>query len=206
MAPSTQEQCIAPEARRSITKPGSRTRKLLRLALRQRNGDLCWLCGEPMLFDAPGDPNFASLEHLMPRVFRGTNDQYNLALTHDRCNCSRLFSPPRLAQLETISRGLSITAARLSSNPCVFSVTELAYLELTAHELSTMATDLAVELKKLQDEFAALDLAHESCAMQPLQDGSLTLKPKDHAEPRSRICWRAKPRFCYRARPSARHL
>lgn len=71
--------------------------------LRMRDGDNCWICGEPMRF-APGnglDPEFATLDHVIPKSRGGTAALSNLKLAHGRCNLARGNSEAS----DTISKG-----------------------------------------------------------------------------------------------------
>jgi 5-methylcytosine-specific restriction endonuclease McrA len=59
-----------------------------------RTGDaagwLCWLCGEPVERGLPSsDPRRASIDHLIPRKFGGTNEMANRRLAHAACNSAR---------------------------------------------------------------------------------------------------------------------
>lgn len=78
--------------------------------LRTRDGDLCWLCGEPMDFsDRPsggaGDRS-ATLDHVVPLGRGGSNEQTNLRLAHAKCNnergCPDIRPPPR--QISKLSK------------------------------------------------------------------------------------------------------
>lgn len=51
----------------------------LRQTLLERDGDDCWLCGDPL-----GDD--ITFEHLIPRSVRGSSHSVNLALAHEACN------------------------------------------------------------------------------------------------------------------------
>lgn len=70
-----------------------RDRRRIRKALRDRDGDLCCWCHEPMRFpEGPGEqwlPDFASIEHIIPRSLGGSDGLDNLALSHLRCNQAR---------------------------------------------------------------------------------------------------------------------
>lgn len=50
-----------------------------RAALRKRDGDGCWFCGDAMGEDC-------TLEHLVPKSRGGGNDNANLVLAHRHCN------------------------------------------------------------------------------------------------------------------------
>ena len=55
--------------------------------LRARDGDLCWLCGKHMDFDAkPNSPKAWSVEHLIPVCRCGPGTLENLVLCHPPCN------------------------------------------------------------------------------------------------------------------------
>jgi hypothetical protein len=49
-------------------------------AIRQRDGDLCFFCREPV------DEDDESIEHLVPVIHQGPNHLSNLALAHRQCN------------------------------------------------------------------------------------------------------------------------
>lgn len=66
-----------------------KVRRKLR-TLRQRDGELCWVCKEPIPPDAPpNDPSRASLDHVVPKRDGGGNENANLRLAHGRCNLER---------------------------------------------------------------------------------------------------------------------
>ena len=55
--------------------------------LRARDGDRCWLCSEPMNFQAkPNSPTAWSIEHLIAQSLGGPAMLDNLVLCHPRCN------------------------------------------------------------------------------------------------------------------------
>jgi 5-methylcytosine-specific restriction endonuclease McrA len=68
-------------------------RRLIRKALLVRDGNRCCWCHEPMKIPSEAgdqyDPDFASIEHIIPRSRGGTDDWDNLALAHLRCNQRR---------------------------------------------------------------------------------------------------------------------
>jgi iron-sulfur cluster repair protein YtfE (RIC family) len=71
-------------------RPNSRVIKVLRTIVRERDGDNCWYCDAPMDF-IEGEisrPNRVTLEHLIDLCNGGTNDLVNLALAHEKCNCT----------------------------------------------------------------------------------------------------------------------
>lgn len=48
-----------------------------------RDGNLCWLCGEPFTNHGDGAP---TLDHVIPRSKGGVRANSNLRLAHRRCN------------------------------------------------------------------------------------------------------------------------
>lgn len=66
----------------------------VRRRLRERDGDLCCWCKEPMNFDwpPPGQPrsgDLATIEHIVPLSEGGDHDMSNMALAHCACNWER---------------------------------------------------------------------------------------------------------------------
>ena len=58
-----------------------------RAAVRKRDGDECWHCGNPMRFGPPFNAGkAATIEHVMPLSQGGTWALGNLRLCHGRCN------------------------------------------------------------------------------------------------------------------------
>jgi len=64
-----------------------------RSSLRDRDGDMCPMCEQPMLFERPegmGDrswfKNMATIDHIVARSEGGTNALDNLVLMHGKCN------------------------------------------------------------------------------------------------------------------------
>ncbi len=53
-----------------------------RRAILARDGDLCWICEEPL-----GDD--MTIEHVVERAEGGRNALFNLRLTHSECNNRR---------------------------------------------------------------------------------------------------------------------
>jgi hypothetical protein len=65
----------------------ARKRARVREQLRQRDGDNCWYCGQPLSFELEGSARkFASIEHLIDLKYGGTNKLGNLVLAHAKCN------------------------------------------------------------------------------------------------------------------------
>lgn len=65
-----------------------RRRKARLAQVRARDGDNCWVCAHPMVFDSP-HPNrgrAATLEHVLPQSHGGTDALENLRLVHAGCN------------------------------------------------------------------------------------------------------------------------
>lgn len=81
---------------------GTAQRKAKRNQLRMRDGDNCWLCGQPMRFSSGDglDPEFATLDHVVPKSQGGTRALSNLKLAHGRCNRSRGDKPASPATSE----------------------------------------------------------------------------------------------------------
>jgi len=64
-------------------------------ALRTRDGDNCWHCGNPMRFGPPHNiGKSATIEHLLPRSLGGTGQLDNLRLCHVGCNRHLGANPP----------------------------------------------------------------------------------------------------------------
>lgn len=67
-----------------------RYKRNLKARLFIAQGGLCWLCGKRMEMGTGGhDPMFATLDHVRPKKFGGTNAQDNLMLAHGICNSTR---------------------------------------------------------------------------------------------------------------------
>jgi 5-methylcytosine-specific restriction endonuclease McrA len=69
----------------------SRRRGLIgvsRDALRALYGDMCYLCGEEMLFHprSHSSPDYATMEHIVPRAKGGQSTWHNVKLAHFKCN------------------------------------------------------------------------------------------------------------------------
>ena len=65
--------------------------------LGQRDGWVCWLCGNAVDPGAQvGSANAASMDHVLPRKHGGTTDDANLRLAHRRCNSRRGSALPEL--------------------------------------------------------------------------------------------------------------
>lgn len=64
-------------------------------ALRLRDGDACWLCGEVIDFTLPqNDPREKSIDHVIPLSAGGPNACGNRRLAHRACNSARLTRYP----------------------------------------------------------------------------------------------------------------
>ena len=64
-----------------------RRNRELRLAIAQRDGWACWICGMPITGTLPmNHPGAASIDHAIPRALGGTDELANLKLAHRRCN------------------------------------------------------------------------------------------------------------------------
>lgn len=79
-----------------------------------RDGNLCWLCGEPFANKSGRKP---SLDHVIPRSKGGSNRNENLRLAHGRCNWERGSAEPKgiaPAQHRHIDGVMSEKGARIS--------------------------------------------------------------------------------------------
>lgn len=74
----------------NLRRLNSRRRKTKRKKLRERDGDLCWICRRAMDFKGSAvGPEFATIDHVLPRSQGGSHDIDNLRLAHRRCNLAR---------------------------------------------------------------------------------------------------------------------
>jgi len=66
----------------------SQRRKERARRVRERDGDNCWRCGHPMVFDGPrpNEGRAATVEHVVPLAKGGTWAIENLRLCHVGCN------------------------------------------------------------------------------------------------------------------------
>jgi 5-methylcytosine-specific restriction endonuclease McrA len=64
-----------------------------RKLLRERDGDDCHLCHAPMVFKNRANPDFATLDHIVPRSLGGRSTLDNLKLAHRKCNERRGNGP-----------------------------------------------------------------------------------------------------------------
>ena len=64
----------------------------LKEILRKRDGDHCYICGKEMDFEpvSGGVKRGASVDHIQPRQFGGSNDYANLRLACRACNGFRV--------------------------------------------------------------------------------------------------------------------
>jgi hypothetical protein len=69
----------ASHAEQRLPKSKSKSKAPTRAALRARDGDHCWFCGNPMGEDC-------TIEHLVPKAKGGRNSLANYALAHEKCN------------------------------------------------------------------------------------------------------------------------
>lgn len=60
-------------------------------ALRKRDGDTCYICGERvnLCLNDRHDPKYASIDHVLPISLGGKDNLSNLKLVHQRCNNER---------------------------------------------------------------------------------------------------------------------
>lgn len=68
---------------------GQDWRRSLVTALRERDGDDCWLCQSPMHFVYGNKDDRATIDHVMPRSKGGADTSDNLRLAHWRCNLDK---------------------------------------------------------------------------------------------------------------------
>lgn len=67
------------------------------LALAQRDGPACWLCGNAVDPAAPRGSGWAgSVDHVVPRARGGDSEPANLRLAHRSCNSRRGSRVPEL--------------------------------------------------------------------------------------------------------------
>jgi hypothetical protein len=69
-----------------------KTRWRIYKRIRDHNHGLvpCWVCGEHVRWKHTTRPELsASLEHVLPRSKGGTNDDWNLSISHEACNLAR---------------------------------------------------------------------------------------------------------------------
>lgn len=61
----------------------------------ERDNYRCYLCGGPVMKNAPeGHPRAPTRDHVVPRAKGGPNHNQNLRLAHYRCNQERATRPP----------------------------------------------------------------------------------------------------------------
>lgn len=78
-------------------KMGCRSRRKVRQLLLNRDGSKCYLCQDKML------PHEMSVDHVIPRENKGTNELENLRLTHPWCNESRHWKGKKLEYFKILS-------------------------------------------------------------------------------------------------------
>lgn len=75
---------------RSRAKPTSSYRRVLRRRVYERDGYVCWLCGEKVRLDvSPHANTAASLDHVIPVSKGGKWSMENLRTAHRSCNDAR---------------------------------------------------------------------------------------------------------------------
>lgn len=74
---------------------GAPRRRIIATLWDRQAGACCW-CQQPMTQDLAHHHrwDFATIEHLRPRVYGGGNELSNLALAHAKCNGSREHRAP----------------------------------------------------------------------------------------------------------------
>lgn len=85
--------------KRGRRKPGHVASQFRRL--RERDGDHCWLCLEPIDFtiDSMEDPMRPSRDHVVPVARGGTDELGNMRLAHAGCNSERDTGDPPLGSV-----------------------------------------------------------------------------------------------------------
>ena len=83
---------------RTASAVNSRRRQAQRQTLAWRYGYRCHLCGETVHLDVVKGKKGASIDHLVPLSFGGTNALENLRLAHAGCNVRRGNQPIELAE------------------------------------------------------------------------------------------------------------
>ena len=74
-------------------------------AVRKRDGDQCWHCGNPMRFGRPFNiGKAATIEHWLPKALGGTSALDNLRLCHVRCNRHLGANSPEQKERMRLSR------------------------------------------------------------------------------------------------------
>lgn len=67
------------------------------VALAERDGAACWLCGNDVDPRAPhGGPHAGSVDHVVPRAKGGSDEDANLRLAHRQCHSRRGSRLPEL--------------------------------------------------------------------------------------------------------------
>ena len=91
--------------------------------LRQRDGELCWLCSGKLIFDAvPNSKQAPTIEHLISKSNGGTGALENLVLTHPGCN-QQLGNRPSADKIKMRERRLKKVGQKVIS-PTVACPTE----------------------------------------------------------------------------------
>lgn len=72
-----------------MSKGARRWRKMI--ALHERDGGFCRLCGGEIVLSRLGkqNPDKPTLDHILPKAKGGTNDLENLQLAHAKCNTAK---------------------------------------------------------------------------------------------------------------------
>lgn len=119
----------------------------LREALRRRDGDVCFVCSNPIDFSLPtSHPEGQSVEHVVPQLRGGSGEPSNLALSHRVCNETR--GALMIAEIKRLRKWQRMLMAELL---------ELGeeYLEHRCAGLSTTQIDIAIgqvcqEIRKVE--------------------------------------------------------
>jgi 5-methylcytosine-specific restriction endonuclease McrA len=91
--------------------PEGRHNHHCRLAMAERDGWICWLCGDEVSPYAIGALS-ATFDHVVPRRYRGPTQPANLRLAHRRCNSRRGAPCPEIEVIERCAPGLLAAYAR----------------------------------------------------------------------------------------------
>ena len=82
------------DKRRENQRPTSGQRRSLRKRVFLRDRGICWICGKPVIWNAPNNPLNPSddeytLDHVVPFIYGGKWSMSNLRVAHRKCNRER---------------------------------------------------------------------------------------------------------------------
>lgn len=78
----------------------------LRLELWERDGQVCPLCRKPLSREEVGDSTATNLDHIRPRSHGGSNQSWNLQVTHIPCNTRKADACPGCVHCDEPDRQL----------------------------------------------------------------------------------------------------